>query len=84
MHGFMAAAATRNNSYLALLWRVLAYDDLLLDIDTQQVRMGSLHASQCLFDDIFWFIDQFFHDLSSRAGYIRTTTVECGCIQHVQ
>ena len=64
----MAAAATRNNSYFALLWRILAYDDLLLEIDTQQVRMGSLHASQRLFDDVFWFIDQFFHDLSSRAG----------------
>src|SRR5947209_8300104 len=69
MHGFMAAAATRNNSYLTLLWRIFAHDDLLLDIDTQEVRMSSLHASQCLFDNIFWPIDQFFHDLSPP-GYL--------------
>src|SRR5207237_9921341 len=40
VHRLVAAATARNNTYFALNRRILAHDNLLLDIDTNKVRVS--------------------------------------------
>src|SRR5205807_1594906 len=61
MHRLVSTTTTRNNPNFPLNWRILAHDDLQINIYANQVGMSSLHTSKSLLDDIFWFVDQFLH-----------------------
>src|SRR5579885_1740967 len=70
VHWLVTAATTGNNTDLSLHRSSFTDDNLLLDIHANQVCVGSSHTLQFLFDDIFRFVDEFFHGILSPPNII--------------
>ena len=57
----MARAAARDESHLARDRRVLAQDELVLEIGPDEIGMGSLEAGQRLLDHLLGDVDELLH-----------------------